>query len=119
MSDNMIVSIMEGIGAVAPLLDSLPEDSYSLHHAEKENCAEVIEKLLPSLKESQDRALVVLLPKKIYFEEEKKREVSSLIARSGIKAEPVFIVVSREFEYEEVSSIVQRNNIFFILNAFK
>lgn len=115
MSDNLIVSIIEGIEPVAPFLDALPEDSYSLYHANGENCIEVIERLLPNLQENNDRAFVVLLPKELYFEEEQNREISSLIARSGIKAEPVFVVVSEDLDCEEVNRIVSHNNVFFML----
>ena len=115
MSKDIIVSYLDGVDNKASLLTCLPKDLYLIQQVSPKEITGVLAKLLPTIQADEEKAFIILISREAYLREEEEREIASLITSSGLKAEPVFLVVGKDFTCEEVSRIVQRNNLFFSL----
>jgi len=115
MSEKVVITLLKDIEEVAPLLDKLPEASYTLLHADSRNLTSVLEKKLSSSHADGDGSIVILLSKGIYKQKGLPHSVAEALTRSGIKAEPVFLVVDREFSWEEIDQIIQHNHLFYVI----
>ena len=115
MSQKVIVTLLKGIEALSPLLDELPESEYTLLHANEKDFSSVLKKNVSYIQSDMESAFVVVLSKKAYFKEEEQREVAKVLTSSGIKAEPVFLVVHKGFTWKDIDYIVQHNHLFYTL----
>ncbi len=115
MSKRVVVTLLDGIEKLTPLLDQLPEVTYDLIPASQDNLSVVLEKNLPSVSSDPEASFVIVLSKESYAAEERDRRVAESLPAVGIKAEPVFLVAGRDFTWEEIDRIIQRNNLFFVI----
>jgi diguanylate cyclase (GGDEF)-like protein len=115
MSKKVVFTLLDGIEEVALLLDELPELTYILKHAEPGNLCTVIEKNLPHIMKSEDNSFVIVLSRKHYYGEAKERSVAKLMTSSGIKAEPIFLVVDKNFTWKDIDHIIHHNNLFYVM----
>ena len=113
MNMKMILTILDGIEEIAPLLDELPETEYSLYYAEEKQITGTIKRVIEHILKDDDTIFIILLPKKSYFKEEESKNMANMIVESGIKAEPVFLVADKAFSWQEISYIVHHNHMFF------
>lgn len=119
MSEKVVITLLKDIEEVAPLLDKLPEASYTLLHANSRNLTSVLEKKLSSSHADRDGSIVILLSKGNYKKKGLPQSVAEVLTRSGIKAEPIFLVVDREFSWEEIDQIIQHNHVFYVIPSSK
>lgn len=119
MSEKVVITLLKDIEEVAPLLDKLPESSYTLLHANSRNLTSVLEKKLSSSHADEDGSIVILLSKGNYEKKGLPQSVAEVLTRSGIKAEPIFLVVDREFSWEEIDQIIQHNHLFYVIPSSK
>ena len=104
---QIVVTHLEGIEEVAPLLDKLPVRPYTLYNATTEDFHKVLGSILSHLTTSDEMSFVVVMSKKTFLREEREKTVATLLTGAGIKAEPVFVVVDRKLLWSEISRIVQ------------
>lgn len=119
MSEKVVITLLKDIEEVAPLLDKLPEASYTLLHANSRNLTSVLEKKLSSSHADRDGSIVIVLSKGNYEKKGLPQSVAEVLTRSGIKAEPIFLVVDREFSWEEIDQIIQHNHLFYVIPSSK
>ena len=119
MSEKVVITLLKDIEEVAPLLDKLPEASYALLHANSRNLTSVLEKKLSSSHADGDGSIVIVLSKGNYEKKGLPQSVAEVLTRSGIKAEPIFLVVDREFSWEEIDQIIQHNHVFYVIPSSK
>jgi len=91
MSEKVVITLLKDIEELAPLLDKLPEVSYTLLHATSRNLTSVLEKHLFSSHSDGDGSIVIVLSKGTYGKKGLPQSVGEVLTRSGIKAEPVFL----------------------------
>ena len=119
MSEKVVITLLKDIEELAPLLDKLPEVSYTLLHATSRNLTSVLEKHLSSSHSDGDGSIVIVLSKGTYGKKGLPQSVGEVLTRSGIKAEPVFLVAGREFSWEEIDQIIQHNHLFYVIPSSK
>jgi diguanylate cyclase (GGDEF)-like protein len=119
MSKKVVITLLENIEELAPLLDKLPEVTYTLLHASSENLTSVIEKNLSLFQSSVDGSFVIVLSKKSYQKEGIQRSVAEVLTSSGVKAEPIFLVADKEFTWEEIDHIICHSHLFYTIPGNK
>ncbi len=119
MAKRVVVTLLDGIEAVAPLLDKLPEVGYTLLGAEPNQLCEILEKNLSMLTDDEEVSFVIVLSRDNYFKEAEERSVAELLTGSGIKAEPVCLVVSDSFTWKDIEHVIHHNHLFFELPKSK
>ncbi len=119
MSEKVVITLLKDIEELAPLLDKLPEVSYTLLHATARNLTSVLEKSLSSSHFDGEGSIVIVLSKGHYNKKGLSQSVAEVLTRSGVKADPVFLVADREFEWEEIDRIIQHNHLFYVLPSSK
>ena len=115
MVKQIVVTHLDGIEEIAPLLDKLPVRPYTLHNATREDFAEVLESLFSHLGGGDDWSFVVVMSKKTFLREEREKTVGKLLTGAGIKAEPVFLVADHALLWSEINRILQCNHLFYVI----
>ena len=115
MNQRVVITLLEGIEELTPLLDKLPEASYTLLFANAGDFSTILEKNITHIQADVDSSFIIVFSKGSYFMEEEKRGVAKILTESGIKAEPVFLVVDRDFAWKDIDQIIQHNHLFFHL----
>jgi diguanylate cyclase (GGDEF)-like protein len=113
MSKQIVITHLEGIEEIAPLLDKLPVRYYDLHNATSDDFHQVVESFLKSMTGKDDMAFVVVMSKKTFIKEENEKAVGKLLTGAGIKAETVFLVADKNFKVSELKRIIQCNHLFY------
>jgi len=115
MAKQTVVTHLEEIEELAPLLDKLPVRSYTLENATSSDFQKVLGSILSHLTDSEEASFIVVMSKKTFIREEREKTVGKLLTGAGIKAEPVFVVVGKSFQWSEIDRIVQCNHHFYLL----
>jgi diguanylate cyclase (GGDEF)-like protein len=119
MDNTVVIVRTQGLEDLRAVFKRLSNLGYSLHMTSHKELIADLRTLMSQKATDREWAFVLVLTKRVYFREEKQKELATFLLGSEFKAEPVFLVVGRDFTWKEIKHISQRNNLFFLLTPDK